>query len=197
MCGRYFLDPVLAGEALRAFIEAIENRTSERVKTGELCPGDKALVIARARTGKSAPFLMRWGYKPAKGRMIINARSETAGDSPMFAGSMISRRCLIPATAYFEWEKTGEDKIKQQISPENEDRFYLAGLYRYEEGEPVCVVLTRDAAPSVSRIHDRMPVMLSGDAAKAWLNPQADARMALDQALNDMTFHEAAKDDEK
>ena len=99
--------------------------------------------------------------------------------------------------AYFEWEKTGEDKIKQQISPENEDRFYLAGLYRYEDGEPVCVVLTRDAAPSVSRIHDRMPVMLSGDAAKAWLNPQADARMALDQALNDMTFHEAAKDDEK
>ena len=52
MCGRYFLDPVLAGEALRAFIEAIENRTSERVKTGELCPGDKALVIARARTAE-------------------------------------------------------------------------------------------------------------------------------------------------
>ena len=129
--------------------------------------------------------------------MIINARSETAAESPMFAESMISRRCLIPATAYFEWEKTGEDKIKQQISPENEDRFYLAGLYRYEEGEPVCVVLTRDASPSVSCIHDRMPVMLSGDAAKAWLNPQADARTALGQALNDMTFHEAAKDDEK
>ncbi len=182
MCGRYFLDPML--------LEGM-------IKTGEICPGDTASVFARARSGKAAPHAMKWGWKGPKGRLVINARSETAETSPMFAESMALRRCLIPASGYFEWEKRADGKVKQAIAPEAAEGFYLAGLYRFEEGKPVFVVLTRDAAPAIRHIHDRMPVMLSGGAAKAWLNPQMNARTALDQTLNDMTLHEAKKDDDK
>ena len=176
MCGRYFLDPMLL---------------QGMVKTGEICPGDTASVFARARSGKAAPHAMKWGWKGPKGRLVINARSETAETSPMFAESMALRRCLIPASGYFEWEKRADGKVKQAIAPEAAEGFYLAGLYRFEEGKPVFVVLTRDAAPAIRHIHDRMPVMLSGEAARAWLVPRGDPQAALAAALRAVAFRPA------
>ena len=176
MCGRYFLDPMLL---------------QGMVKTGEICPGDTASVFARARSGKAAPHAMKWGWKGPKGRLVINARSETAETSPMFAESMALRRCLIPASGYFEWEKRADGKVKQAIAPEAAEGFYLAGLYRFEEGKPVFVVLTRDAAPAIRHIHDRMPVMLSGEAARAWLAPRGDPQAALAAALRAVAFRPA------
>lgn len=176
MCGRYFLDPML--------LEGM-------VKTGEICPGDTASVFARARSGRAAPHAMKWGWKGPRGRLVINARSETAETSPMFAESMALRRCLIPASGYFEWEKREDGKVKQAIAPEAAEGFYLAGLYRYEEDRPVFVVLTRDAAPAIRHIHDRMPVMLSGEAARAWLAPRGDPQVALAAALRTVAFQPA------
>ena len=195
MCGRYFIDPVLAGEALKEAVASLEKRAGGAVKTGEVCPGDEAAVFARAKSGKATLFRMKWGWKNAKGRLIINARSETANTSPMFSGSMAARRCLVPASWYFEWEKRGGDKVKQAIAPADESGFYLAGLYRLEDGNPAFVVLTRDAAPDIRHIHDRMPVMLRGEAARAWLGGPDEALSALDGALSDMASRPAEGDD--
>ena len=114
MCGRYFIDPVLAGEALKEAVESLEKRAGAPVKTGEICPGDEAAVFARAKSGKATLFRMKWGWKNAKNRLVINARSETAETSAMFSESMAARRCLIPASWYFEWEKREDGKVKQR-----------------------------------------------------------------------------------
>ena len=191
MCGRYFIDPVLAGEALKEAVASLEKRAGGAVKTGEVCPGDEAAVFARAKSGKATLFRMKWGWKNAKGRLIINARGETAETNALFAESMAARRCLIPASWYFEWEKRGGDKVKQAIAPTGESGFYLAGLYRVEADQPVFVVVTRDAAPDIRHIHDRMPVMLRGEAARAWLGGVDEARFALGEALSEMAFRPA------
>lgn len=191
MCGRYFIDLALASEELREAIEALQRHGGEPVKTGEIRPGDRTVVVARSRSGKVRSFAMRWGFKPPKGRLVINARGETAASSPMFSESMIARRCLLPATAYFEWEKREAGKVKHEIMPEGLRGFYIAGLYRYEAGEPVFVVLTRDAAPDISHIHDRMPVLLAGGAARAWLNPRAAAQDVIAASLTGIAFREA------
>ena len=191
MCGRYFIDPVLAGEALREAVASLESRAGGGVKTGEVCPGDEAAVFARSKSGKATLFRMKWGWKNAKNRLVINARSETADTSPLFAESMAARRCLIPASWYFEWEKRDGDKVKQEIAPTGEGGFYLAGLYRLEGDGPAFVVLTREAAPGITHIHDRMPVMLRGEAARAWLGDAREALSALGGALSDMAFRPA------
>ncbi len=196
MCGRYFIDPVLAGEALKEAVESLEKRAGAPVKTGEICPGDEAAVFARAKSGKATLFRMKWGWKNAKNRLVINARSETAETSAMFSESMAARRCLIPASWYFEWEKREDGKVKQEIAPAGGQAFYLAGLYRMENDQPVFVVLTRDAAPGIAHIHDRMPVMLKGDAARSWLGSLDEARSALNEAQTELAFQPAEAEKE-
>ena len=72
-------------------------------------------------------------------------------------------------SAYFEWETRGKEKIKYRISPENGGLHCLAGLYRFEESGPVFTVLTREAAPDIRFIHERMPLILPYSAKEDWL----------------------------
>ena len=73
---------------------------------------------------------MQWGYKPFQegGRLLINARSETASEKSTFKKSMAARRCLIPASWYFEREGQAGNKIKNAIQPLGKAGFYKAGL---------------------------------------------------------------------
>ena len=136
---------------------------------GEIFPGDRAAVVCRSRSGEIMPFAMEWGFE-LEGRRVINARSETAGEKPLFRESMASRRCLIPMSAYFEWESRGKEKIKYRITPQGNGPHCLAGLYRFEEKGPVFTVLTREAAPEIAFIHPRMPVILPYAAREDWLS---------------------------
>ncbi len=69
---------------------------------------------------------------------------------------MLWRRCLIPASGYYEWEKRGKEKIKYAIRPEGARLLYMAGIYRIEKGAPVFTILTREVALGIAFIHDRM-----------------------------------------
>lgn len=109
MCGRFFLaDNGNSGE-LRGIIDQL-NRRGATVKTGEIFPTDTVPVLANNRNRRVMPFPMQWGYTLPDGRLLINARSETAGEKPLFQDAMRQHRCLIPATNYFEWEKRGREK---------------------------------------------------------------------------------------
>ena len=66
--------------------------------------------------------------------------------------------------------------------------FYLAGLYRIEGNEARCTILTRQAAPSIAFIHDRMPVLLHRDALSDWLNPRYDAHDVMLEAITEVSF---------
>ena len=174
MCGRYWID-WNPGEELGEIIARMQRMENPPRTGGEIFPGDRAAVVARSRSGEIRPFAMEWGYRMEDVKRIINARSETAGEKPLFRDSMQSRRCLVPMSAYFEWETRGSEagkkteKIKYRIAPEKAGLHCLAGLYRFEASGPVFTVLTREAAPGIRFIHERMPLILPYSAKEDWL----------------------------
>jgi putative SOS response-associated peptidase YedK len=126
--------------------------------------------------------LIRWGLIPSWAKdssaaaKMINARAETAGIKPAFRDALKSRRCLIPADAFYEWSKTG--KAKQPYCFEVNDGllFAFAGIWdRWKDWTgntlETCSILTTTANAVISAVHDRMPVILDPDSYDLWLDP--------------------------
>lgn len=195
MCGRYYIaeDDLELGKIIDGLNR---KKTPEGLKTsGEICPSDIVPVLANSRKKDVQPFAMRWGYSFPNGRPIINARCETAAQKPMFRDGMLQRRCIVPASHYFEWEKRSSARIKYAIRPVNAAMLYLAGIYHLENHDGVIVptftILTRDAAPGIAFIHPRMPVILPQDHAADWLNPVHPAEEIIASALLHMEYQPA------
>ena len=197
MCGRYYIPGNDPSDSWRNIIDQLNRKkTPEGLKTsGEAFPSDIVPVLANSRKQDVQPFAMRWGYAFPNGRPIINARSETAAQKPLFRDGMRQRRCLIPAGHYFEWEQRGASSIKYAIRPAGAELLYLAGIYHLENHGGVIVpafaILTRDAAPGIAFIHPRMPVLLPPDAAADWLNPAYDPQEVMASPLPEMTYRPA------
>ena len=187
MCGRYNFSKNSSSEMVQAVLENLQSRQIE-VKTGEVFPGDVAAVIASNRKLEPQAFGMKWGYQLPDGKLIFNARSETASQKAMFADGMRQRRCLVPADSYFEWQKTGQGKQKYEIAPANLAGFFLAGIYRIEQGRPVFSILTKEPVESIAFIHNRMPVILPNEAMKDWLNPKYEGQDFLSMAIGNMNY---------
>ena len=192
MCGRYYVEAEDQTEELQKIIDEAQRRSRESVKTGEVRPTDLAAVVANNKSGEPTPFAMSWGYM-LNSKPIINARSETTADKPLFKDGMAQRRCLVPASWYFEWEKRGKEKIKYAIAPERQGLLTMAGIYRIEPDTRTAsfVILTRDAASGIAFIHDRMPVILSGELGRAWFDPHNDPREILVACEEKMAFRVA------
>ena len=173
MCGRYRLDADQRDmeEIIRALNRREEKLGADKpVKTsGDLHPGDRVPALCRGRSGGIGAFAMEWGYRMEDGRRLINARLETAAQKPTFRDGMQNRRCLMPMSAYYEWERRGNDRVKYRIAPKAEGLSCLAGVYRLEEDGPRFAVLTMEAADELAFIHDRMPVLVPYAAREAWL----------------------------
>jgi putative SOS response-associated peptidase YedK len=188
MCGRFFIN-IKDKELKEAWDSALlaSSLKPEELKKGEIFPTD--IVPARPDDGNFRA--MKWGFSGFARRPIINARSETILTKPTFRESALFRRCLIPASGYFEWKKEGSKKIKY--------RFYLpagplflAACWREEKGSPLpsFVILTTAAAPEFSAIHDRMPVIVPQRLWAKWLlspedlglGPSPKKRTPLDSA---------------
>ena len=187
MCGRYNFSKDSSSEMVQAVLENLQSRQIE-VKTGEVFPGDVAAVIASNRKLEPQAFGMKWGYQLPDGKLIFNARSETAVQKAMFADGMRQRRCLVPADSYYEWQKTGQGKQKYEIAPADVNGFFLAGIYRIEQGRPVFSILTKDPVESIAFIHNRMPVILPNEAMSDWLNPRFNGVEILSAAVGNMAY---------
>jgi len=189
MCGRYFIDDDKA-EELQQIIDILNRKPSSNTSalktSGEVFPSDTVPVIANSKTLKPTPFAMEWGYTTSDGNRLINARSETASEKPTFKDGMAQRRCIIPASYYFEWEKNGRAKIKHAIGSTAENIIYMAGIYRLDQGTPVFSILTRSPAPSIEFIHNRMPVILPKSMLRDWLNTKYKAEDILQYACLDV-----------
>ena len=197
MCGRYFIDrsaelKTVINEMKTSVLVKLWEKTSTIVTEGEIRPTDVVPVIALNRRGESSVFPMKWGFsgKP----LLINARVETASTKPSFRNEWLTHRCVIPASNYFEWSHiTGADGKrrtldKYSIKPEGENVTWLCGLYRFENEMPVFVILTREPGSAVSRIHDRMPLIISKDMINEWIRPDSDPDMIVTRALTDVTL---------
>lgn len=134
MCGRYYIAEDDQAEELRQIIDSINRKYNGdgAVKTsGEIFPSETVPVIATSKAQKIMPFAMEWGYSTADGNRLINARSETAAQKPTFMDGMLHRRCIIPASWYFEWNRSEKGKPKyadcssvEAMNEENKVDFY-------------------------------------------------------------------------
>ena len=172
MCGRYYIE--IEDDELEEIVREAEKNAQAyagqiTMKTsGEIFPTDVVPVLTATR--QALP--MQWGFGGIQGRSVINARSETAHDKPMFKQAMATGRCLVPASGYYEWgPKPGAGKKPKYAFRLPGGPLYLAGCYRMEKDSlvPRFVILTRQAAGGAEGIHERMPVVLPGGDLDAWL----------------------------
>jgi putative SOS response-associated peptidase YedK len=187
MCGRYYIE--IEDKELRDICDAINNKQREeeeqlKIKlSGEVFPTDIVPIII----GLNKYLPMRWGFSGFDKRPIINARSETALTKPTFRESRTLRRCLIPASGYYEWKREGTKKTRHSFYIPGEP-IYMAGCYRQEANVPVnsFVILTRAAAAGLEDIHDRMPVIIPKGSVEKWLH---DSPAAMAESITDLEFY--------
>ena len=181
MCGRYA--STLPAEAL-ARIFATAPAGQEIPSRWNVAPGHEALVVRRhPASGERRLDLLRWGFvphwaaDPKSGRHPINARAETAASAPMFRDAFARRRCLVPATAFYEWQapppgRTG--KLPWAIARADGAPLAFAGLWEGWRGPDGAVlrsfvILTTPANAALAPVHERMPAILERDTWPLWL----------------------------
>lgn len=210
MCTRYYIDNYR--EDFRELFEEVKRSALTEcfltkaarpiVYSGEVRPTDIVPVIAPDHRGNRAVFPMKWGFTmPGSKQPLVNARVETAATKPTFKESWLRHRCIIPASWYYEWEhyKTVDGKTrtgdKYLIQPKDSSVTWLGGLYRIEDDLPVFTVLTKAPSEELSRIHDRMPLILPEDLINDWIDPSSKPDELIASALNDMMIEKADKTD--
>ena len=110
------------------------------------------------------------------GRNVINARAETAEDRPMFRDGVAARRCVVPATGFYEWDA---DKRRYLFRMPARTELYMAALYGVFGGEARYCILTTQANASVAPVHHRMPLVLRAQEVRPWLEDEHTARRLL------------------
>lgn len=166
MCSRYELltdvESIVAGEALRLPPTDHDAQKLRTFKGAEIRPTDIAPIVKPSGQWDMLPWglAVSWQAQP-----VINARSETLDQKPTFQ-PFLSNRCLVPASAYFEWRAHGRAKIKTRIHLDDESVMMFAGLI----GDGRFTIVTCAPSPAIAHIHDRMPVILGSMAQDQWLN---------------------------
>ncbi|MCU7931040.1 MAG: SOS response-associated peptidase [Candidatus Thiodiazotropha sp. (ex Codakia rugifera)] len=189
MCGRFYLD-VQQDELMSYFNLATVMQLPPRYNIAPSQNIAAVLVSGRERRVVN----LRWGLIPfwAKDEKIgyrtINARAETVESKPAYRAAFKQRRCLIPASGFFEWKAQKEGKQPYCIRPRHNALFAFAGLYehwRNNKGEQLDTgtILVTDANAVVKQVHDRMPVILSPEHFESWLDPDNQNRSGLKEML--------------
>jgi putative SOS response-associated peptidase YedK len=186
MCSRYFLD---ADGNIIAYTFRVPDNTAIR-KRFNIAPTQDAPVIRADVSGRREVSMLRWGLVPgwAKelkvGTRMINARAESVDMKPAFRDAMKHRRCIVPASGFFEWQGEAGRKQPFAITVAEQPLFAFAGLWerwKRADGDAVetFTIVTTEANESVARIHDRMPVILPMDAIDTWLTGPPGAALQL------------------
>lgn len=164
MCGRYYIDEETMGE-----IERLVRHLDQALKNcgrQDVFPSRKAPCIA-GTFDEFAAELYTWGFPRFDGKgLLINARSESALEKRTFRDSVKSRRCIIPAAGFYEWN---EKKEKYAFTRPNGATCYLAGIYKEFGGIRHFVILTTQANSSAESVHSRMPLVLDEKELEAWI----------------------------
>jgi putative SOS response-associated peptidase YedK len=210
MCGRYSLTSPL--DDLVEVFEVSEVALQDYRPRFNIAPTQQAPVLVLGSSGLRLGSL-RWGLvpfwaeDPRIGNRMINARSESVATMPAFRESFRARRCLVPATGFYEWMASGEAEPTSRKGKPRKDPFWIhrpdqapftfAGLWarwRSPEGERLhtFTILTTRANERLRTLHDRMPVVIRPEDRHTWLSPDTDpaALVALLAPAPD-TFFEA------
>jgi putative SOS response-associated peptidase YedK len=196
MCGRF--NQTASAKKLKSEfgIKAFKCEEGEILPRYNIAPSQDVLVVrADLPRHERSASLMHWGLIPhwASDKRIayktINARAETVADKPSYRDAFKNRRCLIPATGFYEWQKLAQGKQPYHIRMQNAEPFAMAGLWEHwqdeDSGEEIesCTIIVTDANKLMSKIHARMPVILPATAWNTWLNPDFYERKTLQSLL--------------
>jgi putative SOS response-associated peptidase YedK len=189
MCGRFGL--FVTPEVLEEYFALVERAPAAVLEPRyNLTPGQPVACV-RERDGRRSAAALQWGLipfwakDPAIGRRLINARLDSLAAKPAFREAWQRRRCLIPASGFYEWsEPVAGRKRPHFIRPTSEALFALAGLWerwRTPSGEMLetCVIVTIDASAELRTVHDRMPLLIPRAAHALWLDPRSSVEDAL------------------
>lgn len=177
MCGRFAL--TLPDDAVASLFDARLTNDAQ-VATGQnICPTQPVLTII-SREGQRHAGPMRWGFVPhwykteTDGPLLINARAETIAQKPAFAQAVRTRRCIIPASGFYEWTKNATGaRLPWYIHPAQGNLLAFAGIWQvWQQGErrhATCAIVTCAANPALTHIHHRMPVILVPQDWPRWL----------------------------
>ncbi len=177
MCGRYFLHST-ADKLTALFGEMPMPLLSPRYN---IAPTQPIPIIRQDVQGRREMVLVRWGLIPSWSKgpdsrySMINARLETVTEKPAYRNAFRYRRCLIPADGFYEWHTSGGAKQPYVLRAADKQPLALAGLWEHWQdanGNEIdsCSILVKAANQQVSRIHDRMPVIVSPKSFDLWLD---------------------------
>jgi len=199
MCGRFYLT---AGS--EQLVETFQLQGLAHYESSyNIPPGQKILCIVKLDDDSYKAVNLHWGLIPhwAKDRKIsnhmINARAETLAEKPAFRLAYKQRRCLIPATGFYEWQQLQQGKQAYCISRTDGQLIAFAGLWEYWEHDTEtiysCSIITRPANALIKPVHQRMPVIIASQYYKDWLDKQASLKtteqlLTSDDAYQDITL---------
>lgn len=182
MCGRFVL--TTPADALAAEFAALAGGLIllPRYNIGPM----QSVVVVRETDGTRELAMLRWGLIPswandaAIAARLTNARSETAAQKPFFRDAMRSRRCIVPASGFYEWKREGKQRQPWYFHPSAASAcLAIAAIWeswRSAEGETIesCCLLTTAANRLLEPVHDRMPVLLTPAGVKRWMDASCD-----------------------
>lgn len=202
MCGRYVL--TAPHDAMAALFEAgVANDLPEGGPRYNVCPTQTVPVVVPGRRLKPMRwgFLPHWYKTPTDGPLIINARAETIAEKPAFRAAVRTRRCLIPATGFYEWTKAEDGtRLPWYFHPVADELLVFAGVWQDwgPDALSTCAIVSCAAGPTMAQIHHREPVTLAaadwavwlgetGEKAAPLMRPAPEGRIAryrVDRAVN-------------
>ncbi len=160
-----------------------------------ICPTNQIHTVT-SRDGQRRLRPMRWGFLPHwyktenGGPLLINARAETIAEKPAFKSAARERRCLVPASGFYEWTKDADgNRLPWYIRPKDGETIAFAGVWQDWEREgrahTTCAIVTTAANAPMSEIHHRMPVILAPEDWGLWLGEQGKGAATLMHAPPD------------
>lgn len=177
MCGRFA--QVVKHNQLKKLMDEldIKNRNEQIEINYNVAPTQAVAAVIYKGAERFLTFF-RWGLIPSWSKepspqfSMINVRSETILEKPTFKNALLRRRCLIPATGFYEWHK--KDKQPIFIHAKDDELLYLAGITEYWTGADgsyiqSCAIITTAPNQVMQPIHDRMPVILTKDSIPTWM----------------------------
>ena len=141
MCGRFAIS-VDANELQTHFALDVPSDFSPRYNAA---PGQRLPIVTNEM------IMASWGLHG--NFSLINARAESVKEKPSFADAFKHRRCLIPATGFFEWKTVGSSKLPFYFALESKELFAFAGLYEVD-GTASFTIITTEPNATVKKIHD-------------------------------------------
>lgn len=175
MCGRFNV----VSDPLNRFVEELTGHPVDMEDRYNIAPTEQIPVLLKSDDNDWTMREMRWWLVPSwadapdQKYAMYNARSENLTRSRAFREPFRHRRCIVPASGYYEWRTEDGRKVPYYITPADADGFAFAGLWdRWQKDERIvdsCTIVTVAAPEAMTGIHDRMPALLTKDQIQDWV----------------------------